>query len=602
MARRYAGLMVLSLLLGLTTLAGAQQPEAGPRIDFSQPISATVPVANHNFGTDIAVGAAEDGWPLYISTASYQTVERFINPGGAGWIPSDCVLNDVSSANLLDSTNMATSGVGANALFVIGDPLYSHFVDPVNHVNQGRVRVFVSDGQGCLTEVGQVNPPTNAANQGFGASVDLELSGSTGLLVVGALSLATDTDKAHIYNVSGTTFTYDENLTRGDAANNTNFGSAVAVDGVAESTPRIAVTEGSPFGGSGGFFVFEPNGANWQEAYSEVLGPTTVIDVVVNGSETVVAVICNNTGCGSQNQVFYYRRVTSPELSYENESVITFGGGRIPQDVKLGLHETAARTTEVWAAVASGSNYGALFVRDSADDFPGFRIWSESDTFFTGAFLSSVALVADAPAPMGLYGDVQRLVGGESGAGVVWAASPSTRDFELIENGRFTVDLDTPASQSWKVIDGTGEKRTCDDLDPEDCNFKFKGSATEFSRLKQKVKIANYAFQNDDEFVLSFDALAKNPNTNLVAKLKIRLNNGKNIKLVRNVPVLATWTTLTTDLLSIGNKRPVRIVLIFTNRSPGGSAYIDNVSVIGSTPEVRAAGLPVPDALALPTP
>jgi hypothetical protein len=132
------------------------------------------------------------------------------------------------------------------------------------NAGQGALYVF-AESNGTWSQVQKLTASDGAANSSFGESV--ALNGSTAL--IGANNAAVNGHSfqgaAYIFTESNGTWSQVQKLTASDGAANSNFGSAVALNG---STALIGA-DGSTVGGNtyqGKAYLFMESGGNWSQS------------------------------------------------------------------------------------------------------------------------------------------------------------------------------------------------------------------------------------------------------------------------------------------------------------------------------------------------
>ncbi len=155
---------------------------------------------------------------------------------------------------------------------------------------------------------------------------------------------------------------------------------------------------------------------------------------------------------------------------------------------------------------------------------------------------------------------------------------------QLVLNGGFEGGMNLEGVPSnWQVNNGKGDKVKCNTADKlvsykGQCAFMFKKSATEDSRLVQKLDVANIVA--NDTLVLSFYAQTKKVQPDAArVLLKIRYENGKKKKIKVNLAQGTTPYGKYGDMVVLKDA-PTKLKLIVRFNGTKGKYFVDDVSVV----------------------
>src|SRR6476620_439483 len=187
------------------------------------------------------------------------------------------------------------------------------------HAGQGALYVF-AESNGTWSQVQKLTASDGAANSSFGESV--ALNGITAL--IGANNATVNGHScqgaAYIFTQSNGTWSQVQKLTASDGAANSNFGSAVALNG---STALIGA-DGSTVGGNtyqGKAYLFMESGGNWSQSDTFIASDGAVDDYfgAALAWDGVTALISTPHptigGNSSQGAAYFYKQSGSPRAS-----------------------------------------------------------------------------------------------------------------------------------------------------------------------------------------------------------------------------------------------------------------------------------------------
>lgn len=568
------------------------------RHELVQTFTSPTPDLANQFGEAITVGDALDGWPMFIGSPNRPNigrVERFINTG-AQWEATNCILKQAGTQkNTGFGEALSTSGVGANALVVVGEP---YFNKTSSFKDQGRVSVFRRDTDSiCLSRVATLTPPVDAANQLFGASVDVTVGDAAVYVIVGAPTKDNaGNGAAYIYRSTddGSTWTLETTLASNPSGVGTGFGYDVAIDG-ANYTPTAII--GAPREltntiATGAAYIYRRENDTWSQ--DKRLYPDTSyglteygwsVDVAVSSTRTFVIGSGECEACGNTNPVqrlFIYERLSSPSVSYQEDFLIT---SRFNVGEDLVLKNQPGDANGFFMAFTSNDYYYELWKR--VDQF----YWQPSTTRINGTAGNRIAIATSA-------GLEPHLAVGQASLNKAWISAPSSTQFELLANGDFGTGTGANAglSRKWRGVNLTQDDRRCPD--ESGCYYQFKGSASENSLLKQVVTLKNHTFNVGDILRFSVDLNTTFATPNLSITLAVT-ENGQVIKTTYVLDeATSDWDTVVFAQHTICTA-PTKIVVSFRNQSAKGSSIkVDNVSLILAAPLAapRACRLPLPVA------
>jgi hypothetical protein len=187
------------------------------------------------------------------------------------------------------------------------------------HAGQGALYVF-AESNGTWTQVQKLTASDGAANSSFGESV--ALNGSTAL--IGANNATVNGHSfqgaAYIFSESNGTWSQVQKLTASDGAANSNFGSAVSLNG---STALIGA-DGSTVGGNsyqGKAYLFMESGGNWSQSDTFIASDGAVDDyfgaaLAWDGVTALISTPHPTIGGNSyQGAAYFYQQSGTPRPS-----------------------------------------------------------------------------------------------------------------------------------------------------------------------------------------------------------------------------------------------------------------------------------------------
>ena len=187
------------------------------------------------------------------------------------------------------------------------------------NAGQGALYVF-AESNGTWTQVQKLTASDGAANSSFGESV--ALNGSTAL--IGANNATVNGHSfqgaAYIFSESNGTWSQVQKLTASDGAANSNFGSAVALNG---STALIGA-DGSTVGGNtyqGKAYLFIESGGNWSQSDTFIASDGAVDDyfgaaLAWDGVTALISTPHPTIGGNSyQGAAYFYQQSATPRPS-----------------------------------------------------------------------------------------------------------------------------------------------------------------------------------------------------------------------------------------------------------------------------------------------
>jgi len=584
------------MTLCLTSIALSQSPRA----ELIQTIHSSTPGAAGQFGEAITVGDATDGWPMFVGSPNLPgkgRVERFINTG-AQWEATNCILTQAGSQNGTGfGEALSTSGVGAAALLVIGEP---YFDKAGGFTDQGRVSVFKRDaGTICYSRIATLNSPVDAANQFYGASVDVSVGASESYIIVGAPTKnEAGTGAAYIYRSTsgGATWTLDSSVASAPVVVGSGFGYDVAIDG-ADYVPTAAVGAFRELDAAieqGAMYVYRRVGGSWTSdpkvtisgLYPDSTRFGWSVDVAVSSTRTFVigSAQCHTCGNVAYNpRIVVYERLDNIRdvVTYQEDMMII---SRFNIGEEIVLKNQPGDADGFFMAFTSNDYYNELWTRE--DQY----VWNPATTSIAGTAASRIAVAASA-------GFAPHLAVGQASINTAWISAPSATSFELLGNGDFGQGTASNAglAKKWQASNVTDDKRKCGGV--VGCYYQFKGSANENSLLKQVVKLSNHTFSSGDTFTLSADFKTAYANPNLILMLTVTESSGvSKHSLVLDAPA-SDWETLIVDPYTPCTA-PTKLVVTLRNKSKGGNIKVDNISltvesdVVGRACSSKALALP----------
>jgi len=187
------------------------------------------------------------------------------------------------------------------------------------NAGQGALYVF-AESNGTWSQVQKLTASDGAANSSFGESV--ALNGSTAL--IGANNATVNGHSfqgaAYIFTESNGTWSQVQKLTASDGAANSNFGSAVALNG---STALIGA-DGSTVGGNtyqGKAYLFMESGGNWSQSDTFIASDGAVDDyfgaaLAWDGVTALISTPHPTIGGNSyQGAAYFYQQSATPRPS-----------------------------------------------------------------------------------------------------------------------------------------------------------------------------------------------------------------------------------------------------------------------------------------------
>lgn len=590
--RRY----VLMLCVVFIAVSGGVVAQS-TRHQLLQTFTSSTPAAAKQFGEALVIGDALDGWPLFVGSPNMPglgRVERFINTG-ASWEATNCVLTQVGTQKGTGfGEALATSGVGANALLLVGEP---YFNKSGGFADNGRVSVFRRDaGTNCLSRIAMINPPVDAANQLFGASIDISVGATVAYAIIGAPTRdELGVGAAYIYRSTngGKTWALDASYSGGTAG--TAFGYDVAIDG-ANNVPTAvvgAMNETTDTLAHGGVHVYRRENDTW--SLDEELIPDSgfgslnfgwSVDVAVSSTRTFVIGSSACKTCDTSNAVprvwVYERMEAGRAVTYQDDAMIS---SRFAIGEDLVLKNQPGSADDFFMAFTSTAYYYELWKR--VDRY----YWQASTTQITGSAGNRIAVAASA-------GFEPHLAVGQADLNTAWISAPSASSFELLGNGDFGegAGSNSGVPRKWKSSNRTEDGRKCGKT--TGCYYNFKGSAGENSLLKQAVKLTNHQFNVGDVLSLTADLKTSAAAPNLLITLAVT-EDGNTIKgsLLLDSPTLDfDWQTIAPITHTLCDT-PSKIVVSFRNKTKNGTIRVDNVSLmLSAPPDTRACRLALPPA------
>lgn len=158
---------------------------------------------------------------------------------------------------------------------------------------------------------------------------------------------------------------------------------------------------------------------------------------------------------------------------------------------------------------------------------------------------------------------------------------------ELMSNsgfeGEFVGDAVGSLSQ-WKVKNGQGDKVKCNRPNrivslTGDCAFQFKGSVDENSKLEQTIDVVSSAFANTKGLNFNTWVFPKNANVNAKAIITVKYSdNTDKTKRSLTIPPIKAYLPLSNQI-PFASSLLDKIKVQFSNKSPNGKLYIDEVSL-----------------------
>lgn len=565
------------------------------RHELVQTFTSPTPNQAKQFGEAITIGDALDNWPLFVGSPNLPgigRVERFVNTG-AQWDATNCVLKPAGTQKGTGfGEALATSGVGINALLVVGEP---YFDKSGVFTDQGRVSVFRRDANSiCLSRVATINAPVDAANQYFGASVDVVVGDSSAYIIIGAPTKdETGDGAAYIFRSTnnGSEWTLETSLASNPTASATGFGYDVAIDG-ANYIPTAII--GAPHEVTdtvehGAAYVYRRDSDTWSQDQRVIVpsyyGLTQFgwsVDVAVSSSRTFVIGSGACEACGNTSpvpRIFVYERLSSPSLTYQEDFFIT---SRFNVGEDLVLKNQPGEVNGFFMAFTSTDYYYELWTR--IDQY----VWQAATTAISGSAGNRIAVATSA-------GFEPHLAVGQASINTAWISAPSTTEFELLAIGDFgtSVGANAGITRKWKGSNLTSDGRKCGSAG---CYYQFKGSATENALLKQVVNLNNHSFNAGDTITFSGEFKTPYANPNLIITLAIT-ENGVTQKYTHtlNAPT-SDWEAISLDQHTVC-VAPTKIVLSLRNKSAGGNIKVDNLSIKLAAPlSSNPCRLPLPSS------
>nr|MCU0498144.1 hypothetical protein [Anaerolineae bacterium] len=170
---------------------------------------------------------------------------------------------------------------------------------------------------------------------------------------------------------------------------------------------------------------------------------------------------------------------------------------------------------------------------------------------------------------------------------------------ELLRNRSFEADSDPVdgLADYWGIIGGSSERRLCNlsgtigRTGP--CAFEFRGSATEDSRIQQRIPIASATFNAGDTLTLrGFVRAGGEPNFRL--RIIVDYADGTaDVGQVRVNTVSTNYVAFPDLALTLTKSNPIQIRVWVWSRSLSGRTYFDDLSLILTKPAPQGL-IPMP--------
>jgi hypothetical protein len=269
---------------------------------------------------------------------------------------------------------------------VIGAPQYLD-------VGNGAAYVFTRSGA-SWSQAQKLVADDGAPRDQFGISV----AADAGAVLVGAYGINFYTGAAYVYTRAGDTWTQAQKLTAGDAAQNADFGVAVALDG---ASALIGAYGASSYAGAA--YVFANAGGTWTEVQKLVASDTAVdahfgISVALDGAQALVGAEGATVGANSHQGAAYAFAASGGTWSETQKLVASDGTewnyfGRsvalVGANAAIGAYGPNALEGEAYLFASNGGSWSetqALTASDGAGgDQYGIMVALSGPTVLVGA-------------------------------------------------------------------------------------------------------------------------------------------------------------------------------------------------------------------------